>query len=235
MRGGGDYATDWGSLAIMRPEVISVAEAIAFTGFAYLYMCICFYLFFAGLILLYSVVQDFGNVLASSKDLKDAEHQQGVSIVGATVMRGIYRCTVLAIFVAMCMKLQSSYLTSSGTDILRWLTSDMASLFDAMGSPVSLGEYSAPNHFSSLLIVLAAVFVFLYGAFRLDVGSRNQIALWIMVATVGFLVAAYLLIGAFAGFSALLGIAVLLAIYGLIAPGFRTEKRRGLRGEQSVS
>lgn len=235
MRGGGDYATDWGSLAIMRPEVISVPEAITFTGLAYLYMCICFYLFFAALILLYSVAQDFGHAQASSTSLTGAEHQNDVNLVGVRVMSGIFRCTVLAIFVAVCMKLQSAYLASSATDILQWLSSDIASIVTAADKSGSLGDFSAPNHFSSLLIVLASVFVFLYGAFRLDVGGRNRIAVWIMSATVGLLVAGYLMIGAFAGFSALLGMGVVLGLYALIVPGFRTEKRHELRDEQSVS
>ena len=51
IKGSGNYATDWGSLAIVRPEVISVPMAVVFTGCAYLYMCLCFYLFFVGLIL----------------------------------------------------------------------------------------------------------------------------------------------------------------------------------------
>ncbi len=235
VRGGGDYATDWGSLAIVRPEVISVPEAIVFTGSAFLYMCICFYLFFAALILLYSVVQDFGNAQPSTMDMTGAEHQIEVCQVGERVQRGIFRCTVLAIFIAMCMKLQSAYLSSSGTDILHWLINDIATILNATNKSGRLGDFSAPNHFSSLLIVLAAVFVFLYGAFRLDVGNRNQIVLWMMMATVGLLVAGYLLIGAFAGFSALLGLGVLLGIYALIVPGFRTEKRHELRDEQSVS
>lgn len=224
LRGGGDYATDWGSLALVRPEVISVPEAIAFTGFAYLYMCVCFYLFFAALVLLYSIAQDFGKVRASSRAEQDMENQNETSMVGARVMQGIFRCTVLAIFVAVCMKLQSTYLASGGTDILRWLTSDMVSALNATSRPERLGDYSAPNHFSSLLIVLAAIFVFLHGVSRLDVGSRNRIALWMMVTTVGLLVAGYLLIGAFAGFSVLLGIAFLIATYGLFDPGYRTAK-----------
>src|SRR5690606_29898206 len=58
IKGGGNYATDWGSIAILRPEVISVPASAVFTGLAYLYMCLCFYLFFAGLIFLYTVVDD---------------------------------------------------------------------------------------------------------------------------------------------------------------------------------
>ena len=70
--GGGDYAIDWGTLALVRPDVISVPQALAFTGFAYLYMCICFYLLFAGLILLYTLAYDLWDV-ASHSDVASEE------------------------------------------------------------------------------------------------------------------------------------------------------------------
>lgn len=42
VNGGGNYAMDWGKLALVSPEVISVPEAVMFTGIAYLYMSLCF-------------------------------------------------------------------------------------------------------------------------------------------------------------------------------------------------
>ena len=76
LKGGGNYATDWGTLAIVRPEVISVPEAIVFTGLAYLYMCLCFYLFFVGLILLYTVVHDLWRIGEASKNRPEVDYQQ---------------------------------------------------------------------------------------------------------------------------------------------------------------
>ena len=220
LRDGGDFATDWGSLAIIRPEIISVPETIAFTGFAYLYMCISFYLFFAGLILLYSVGQDFGNIQASNQDPGDAADQDVVREVGAKMMRAIFRCTILAILIAVCMKLQSAYLTSSGTNIARWLTNDMWVVFDSGDRPRSLGDYSAPNHFTSLLIVLSAIFVFLYGASKLRAADHSSMGFGMMVVTIGLLSAAYLLIGAVTGFSMLLFVGLILATYALFDPDF---------------
>ena len=235
MRGGGDYATDWGSLAIMRPEVISVPEAITFTGFAYLYMCICFYLFFVGLILLYTVAQDFWKIQAASNHKQEAEHQREVNVIGVRVMRGIFRCTILGVLVAMSMKLQSTYLTSSGANIVSWLVGDMTSILNASEEIRNVGDYNSPNHFSSLLIVLATVFVFLYGASRIAVGSPFHMPFGMMAATVALLVACYLLIGAFAGFSILLSVGVLFAIYGLYDPGFGTGQPSELGVNQDVS
>jgi hypothetical protein len=51
----GNFAMDWGAIAILRPDIITVPQSILFTGLAYLYMSLCFYLFFAGLILLYTL------------------------------------------------------------------------------------------------------------------------------------------------------------------------------------
>jgi deoxycytidine triphosphate deaminase len=52
---------------------------------------------------------------------------------------------------------------------------------------------------------------------------------------VGLLFTSYLLIDAFTGFSILLGIGVLLAIYGLIDPGFGRWRAIELGNNQSVS
>ncbi len=220
LRGGGDFAIDWGSLAIVSPEIISVPEAMAFTGFAYLYMCISFYLFFAALILLYCVAQDFGNIRPSNSANGEVANNDVINVVGARVMRAIFRCAILAIFVAICMKLQSAYLISSGKDIVRWLMSDMWAVVSSGSRPQSLGDYSAPNHFTSLLIVIASIFVFLHGVSRVTGGVRANDRLGMMVITIGLLSTAYLLIGAFAGFSVLLSAAVLLATYALYDPNF---------------
>jgi hypothetical protein len=52
---------------------------------------------------------------------------------------------------------------------------------------------------------------------------------------VALLVVSYLLIDAFAGFSTLLAISVLVALHGLIDPGFGRERASELGNNQSVS
>ncbi|RUW17889.1 hypothetical protein EOA60_29850, partial [Mesorhizobium sp. M1A.F.Ca.IN.020.06.1.1] len=136
MKGGGNYPTDWGKLAIVRPEVISVPEEVVFTGLAYLYMCLCFYLFFVGLILLYTVVHDLWRIGVASKSGPEVDYQHEVNEVVLKVMRGIFRCTVLGVLIAICMKVQSAYLTSRGENIVAWLVGDMSSAFNG-GNDVS--------------------------------------------------------------------------------------------------
>ncbi|RUX13919.1 hypothetical protein EOA23_34210, partial [Mesorhizobium sp. M2A.F.Ca.ET.042.01.1.1] len=220
MKGGGNYATDWGKLAIARPELISVPEEVVFTGLAYLYMCLCFYLFFAGLILLYTVVHDLSRIGEESESWQEADHQHKVNEVGLRVMRGIFRCTVLGVLIAICMKAQSAYLTSRGENVVAWLVGDMSSVLYGGNDLSDEVAYRMPTHYSSFLIVISTCVVFVYGTIRLGVGSRIQAPLWKMSAAVALLVAGYMLIDAFAGFSILLGVGVLLATYGLFNPGF---------------
>ena len=219
MNAGGNYAIDWGKLAIVRPEVISVPATVLFTAIAYLYMCLCFYLFFVGLILLYTVVHDLWRIGEATKNWPDVDHRHEINEVSLRVIRGIFRCTVLGVLIAICMKAQSSYLTSSGENIAAWLASDMFSAFYGHGNVSDEIGYRMPTHYSSLLIAISTCVVFLVASIRLSIGRRYRMLLWKMSAVVGLLVTAYLLIGAFAGFSIPLSIGVLLGVYGLFDPG----------------
>lgn len=235
INGGGDYAIDWSKLALVHPEVISVPMTIVFTWLAYLYMCLCFYLFFAGLILLYTVVHDLWKIGELSKSQPGVEPGYEINEVILRVMRGIFRCTILGILIAICMKAQSSYLTSNGKNIGAWLVGDMFSGFHVRNAVSDGPRYRIPTHYSSLLIAISACVVFLYGSIRLGVGRQRHFPLWRMSAIVALLFASYLLIDAFAGFSILLGIGVLLAIYSLLDPGFGQWRASELGNHQNVS
>jgi hypothetical protein len=235
LQGGGNRAPDWGFLAIVRPEVISVPTAVVFTGLAFLYMCLSFYLFFAGLILLHTMVHDFWKIGEASKTRPEVEYQHEVNEVGIRVMGGILRCTVLGILIAICMKAQGSYLKSNAGNILAWLVDDLFSALYASADVNKRFSYRPSTNFSSLIIASSACFVFLYGSIRLGIGSRVQVPLWKMSAVVALLFASYLLINAFQGFSIILGIAVLLAIYGLINPGFGRWRASESGNSQNVS
>jgi hypothetical protein len=220
MKGGGEYAMDWGKLAIVRPDVISVPEAMLFTGIAYLYMAISFYIFFAGLILLYTIAYDFCKIRKKLETRPEVDCRSQLNEVGLTLIRGIFRCTVLGILVAICMKGQSSYLTSAGENIAAWLIRDMSAAIFGLDNLSGTIGYRMPTHYSSLLVVISTCIVFLFGAIGLGTGNRFRVPLWKMSTVVALLVAGYLLIGAFSGFSILLGLGVLLALYGLFDPAF---------------
>lgn len=234
LKGGTDYATSWGSLAIVRPETISVPMSIVFTALAYLYMSLCFYLFFAGLILLYTIVHDLWRIAEDSSTRRDVGYRRELNELGLRVMRGIFRCTVLGILVAICMKAQSAYLASDQENIVAWFVGDLWSALHHHAEVSNRFGYRLPTHYSSLLVAISTCVVFLYGSIRFGSTSRFQVSLWKMSAVIALLFISYLLIDAFVGFSILMGIGVMLGICGLLNPEFG--KSRSLEvGNQSVS
>ncbi|TCL65804.1 hypothetical protein [Rhizobium sp. BK251] len=234
LQGGGDYATSWGTVANVQPDLISVPVEIVFTGLAYLYMCLCFYLFFAGLILLHTIIHDFWRIEEGLMPRLGGEHRPDC-VVRIRVMRGIFRCTIVGILVAICMKVQSSYLSSDGADIVDWIVHDLFSVVYRDHHAANTFGYRMPTHYSSLLVAISACVVFLYGSIRLNVGARFREALWKMSAVVGLLFATYLLIDAFDGFSIILIAGVLVATYGLFDPEFGLPRSRKSESNQGVS
>ncbi|MFW7354677.1 MAG: RcgA family putative transporter [Brucella sp.] len=233
INGGGNYATDWGTIAIVRPEIVTIPVAIFFTALAYLYMCLSFYLFFAGLILLYSVINDFWKIrsAAISRTLLDAGD---LSDTGFWVMLWVFRCTLLGMLIATVMKLQSSYLASNGLSIVAWVISDLSSILFDRADVHSRISYRMPTHFSSLLIAISTCFVFLYGVLRAGSGGQYKAAFWKMTAVVALLFASYLSIDAFSGFTVLMFVGLLIAIYGLFDPALGS-RRASEVSNQSVS
>jgi hypothetical protein len=231
INGVGNYTIDWGTLALVRPDIISVPQAVAFTGFAYLYMCICFYLFFVGLILLFTLVFDLWEIGSHSNVVFKKEADE----LGLRVLRGIFRCTLLGIMIAICMKLKSFYMTSSGTDIISWLVDDMLSILNTPDGLNNVNAFRMPTHFTSLVVTLATCIPFLYGSVRIGLGSRFH-WLWAkMVGVVVLLIAGYLLIGAFAGSTVILAVGLLFSAYGMFDPTLGQSSSNIQRDNPSVS
>ena len=83
--GKANYTTDWGSLAIEHPEVITTIEAIIFTGVAYLAMCLFFFGFYAALILIVTMAQDFAKLVGERKANNDIEDPQHIDRIGRQI------------------------------------------------------------------------------------------------------------------------------------------------------
>lgn len=135
------------------------------------------------------------------------------------------------------------FMLSRAETILTWLVDDLRSLVSGQQAMIDRLSYSRPTLYSSLLVVLTTCTVFLHGAARVrwvfvqtkadnaadglngkrldDCSSQLGLAWARMFGVVGLLVANYLLIDVFTGFSVLLSLGGLLATYSLIDPGFR--------------
>ena len=135
------------------------------------------------------------------------------------------------------------FMLSRSESIVAWLVDDLMSVVSGQQATVERLSYSRPTLYSSLLVVLTTCTVFLHGATRvhrifvhaeaqkapddlyggrLGNGPRPNPPRWgLMLGVVGVLVANYLLIDLFTGFSMMLSIGSLLAVYSLIDPSFR--------------
>ncbi|MCL8018190.1 hypothetical protein, partial [Streptomyces sp. AS02] len=76
-------------------------------------------------------------------------------------------------------------------------------------------EFSTPNQYTSLLIVIITVFTFAYALSQVGLVRRSGNARVKMAGCVLSLVIAYTAIGMVNGFSIILGLSILLAAYGL--------------------
>jgi hypothetical protein len=229
LNGGGDYALDWGSLALARPELVGVLQQIAFTGAAYLYMGLCFYLFIAGLILLSSLVDDFVQIRTVLVHHRRIDLLRDVDDTGSRILRGIIRCTIVGLLIAICMKLQTLYLVTSAPNILDWLIADTHSLFMDFADPVDWDELKSPTNYTSLIVALLVSVVYLYGTIRIGESGTARNSAIRATSAVAFLDTVYLLLGSIPGFSLLLGVGLIVAAHGLFYPdfGFRRKEHRG--------
>ena len=227
VQGSGSFAIDWGAISLVRPDIISTFAGAVFTGFAYSYMAASFYVFFVANIILYTIASDYRDLKLIPKSNLE-EYQSRCVDVGDVVMRAAFRCGILGILIANCMKLQAIYLVTSSRSIIDWIARDFVAFTRSSNAGVEWENVVSPTQYTSLIIVLVSCFTFVYTFIQIAPDShgatRNR-----MAAAITFLFVCYLSIGAFNGFSVLLGCAAILAVYGLVDPrlGGRTRSDKG--------
>ncbi|MGC1505583.1 MAG: hypothetical protein WA782_15755 [Sulfitobacter sp.] len=229
---------DWMLVATVRPDVISIPEALALSILAFLYSGMIYWFYLVGLLLLFIVASDFCDVYQAVACRSDESQRLKAIEVGSEILWAIYRCTVFGILIAVCIRLNTAYLLSDGANIVGWLLNDALSAFGAGEVLAGWADVSALPSFTSLLLVMITCFVFLASLKQiywvLDLPStsvaikvsdedqqahtqlRQTMVPWIMmVSVVALLVVSFLLIGQFLGFSILLAGSVLVATYCL--------------------
>lgn len=230
----GNLMMDWNLLAIVRPEVISVPEATVLSMLAFLYTAAICFLFLTGLVLMYTLTQDFFEVCSMPELHSNPTILSKIGAVGTNLLCRVYRASLLGIWVATCIKLQATYLLSDGESILDWLLTD-ALFFLGIYNEASgwLGQRSLA-HFTSFLLLFATCSVFIFGYVQicrvveraLPSGPSRRFAevpcvhRWMMMGVVLLLIANFFLIGQISGFSILLIVGILATTYSLYDPMF---------------
>lgn len=228
----GNLMVDWNLMAIVRPEIISVPEATVVSMLAFLYTAAICFLFLTGLVLMYTLAQDFHEICREPGLYSSHDHQSKIGEVGSKLLSNIFRASLLGIWVATCIKLQATYLLSDGQSIVDWLLGD--ALFTlGMNDEASgwLGQRTLA-HFTSFLLLFATCSVFIISfaqTYRileraLPPGAARQlvevqcVSPLMMLFVVALLIANFFLIGQFSGFSILLIVGILTTIFSLYVP-----------------
>lgn len=229
-----NHMVDWNLMALVRPEVISIPEATIISFLAFLYTAVICFLFLTGLLMMYTLVEDFFEICSEPDHLSNRVLQNKIVAVSTKLLTNIYRASLLGIWIATCIKLQATYLLSDGQNIVDWLFGDVLFVLGHNDKASGwLGQRSLA-HFTSFLLLSSTCLVFVFGfvqiyrvlerALPLDavgrLAERQCVPRWTMLCVVGLLVANFFLVGQFSGFSILLIVGILTTVCSLYDPRF---------------
>lgn len=232
----GNSMVDWILVAILRPDVVTIAEAIVLSGLANLYSALAYWCYFSGLLLLYVITDDYSKICRSPKLQVCVTDHYMVAKAGMKLARGVYRCSVLGILSATCIKLNAVYLISDAENILIWLINDTRAVLGLRTVEWGWLTHSPSAFMTSFFVLFITCFIFFICLFRifrvLDMSSRSKptfgsagdqrveilarqarVLWWKMAGVVILLGANFMLIGQFTGFSLLLAGSISVAIH----------------------
>ncbi len=225
----GRWPIDWGRIAIVRPEIVSIPAAIAFSGLVFVYNGFTAYLFFTGHVFLLLLKNDFSRIVKGLNRDDAQTNAASIEMIAVTLMDGIFRCNALGIVITIMMKLQSDFLLSSNTNIVDWLRADILMTFGQEVTVVRdpITRAIPPGSLYSFLCVLAIVGTFVlcqakirHELSRIGLGwSGRWKSPWTsMNSSMLFLVLSYFSIGVVPGFSVLVLLSLLLTVYLVSKP-----------------
>lgn len=226
----GNWPVDWGKIAIFQPDLVSVPNAIVFSGLVFLLNAFGSYLFFAGLTVLYTLTDDYVGFTSGNAHDGAEDQRRDLTRIGDDLIVGVFRCCSLGLIITILMKLQASFLLSDGRDIVGWLSADLLTPFRS--SVPQLNGYgfhqNVPGFYYSFfcLLVIFAMFVICTARIRkavTNLGVLNgknaaRLSLMMMYGVLLLLTVTYMLIGVFPGFTILMIAALVLAACFLARP-----------------
>ena len=148
---------DWLLVAHVRPDVITMSEALFVSLLAFSYSGLVYWFYFVGLLLLFAVTEDFHRRATSP----DADFENNFfERTGEKLQRCIYLSTVIGIFVATAIHLNAVYLKSDGETSLSWLANDFATILNPDAKSWALLEQSSVSSLTSSILLLLHLALF---------------------------------------------------------------------------
>lgn len=222
-------------VTLVRPEVISVGEAMVLSFVGYVYTASYIAVFMLGLLFLVIIVLDYHDLCTTSDLEGSTADTRQIRKEGQKIVWGGFRIAVFALWLASLVKFQITYLSSDSPSFLAWLKTDALSAFNATSSRNGWLENTSISHFTTFMMMAVTVTIFVVCALkirsvfeRLSVYdddypfSRDQLAIAKMLAVIGLLSFNLVLVGRFTGFSLLVAASALASLHVLSGPRLRT-------------
>ena len=225
----GDRVVDWILVAIERPDVISFSEAVYLSAFANLTSGVAYWFLFAGLLLIYVLACDFGEICREQVGSDNDEAVRHASVIGAKIARGLHDYTVLAVLIATQIKLVAVYLMTDASNIVSWLLEDTYAALGLGTSDWGWFDKTPSASITSFFVLFIPCFVYVICALRIRgalhlLGSHastvhTRIPWWKYNAVIVMMAVNFGFLGQFTGFSILLWASILLVFLSVFHRG----------------
>jgi hypothetical protein len=222
-------------VTLERPDVISIPESMILSAVGYMYTASYISIFMLGLLFSLIITLDYEDICTTSALEGAAINRAQLRDEGRSIVWAVFRVVVFALWLAMLVKLQITYLQSDSKDFVTWLRTDAAAALDASaGSNGWLGN-SSISHFTTFMMMAVSVTIFIVCVIKLrSVFNRLELydsdypfthdkpALTRMFLVILLLSLNLVLVGRLNGFSWMLAASALASVYVLAGPKLRT-------------
>lgn len=213
-------------VALSRPEVISIPEAMLLSAVGYQYTASYIAVFLLGLLFIVIVTLDYCEVAETPARSNPSTTILAIRDTGKKIVWGSYRLAIFGLWLATLIKLQIVYLSSDGEDFLRWLSLDATASLGLTANRNGWLDNSSVSHFTTFLMMVVTVATFGFCVAKVrgilaklpqDTGKdrfeQDRYSIAGMSTVIALLSANLLLVGRFEGFSLLLALSAIASIH----------------------
>ncbi|WP_306116248.1 RcgA family putative transporter [Roseovarius sp. MMSF_3305] len=222
-------------VTLERPEVISTPQAMILSAVGYMYTASYIAIFMLGLLFSLIITLDYEDICTTS-DLESAEiDRPRLRGEGQKVVWAVFRVVVFALWLALLVKLQITYLQSDSKDFVTWIRTDAAAALGASVLPNGWLKNSSISHFTTFMMMAVTVTIFIVCVMKMNgiftrlalydndyPFSRDKIAITSMFLVILLLSVNLVLVGRLPGFSLMLAASAIASAYVLAGPKLRT-------------
>lgn len=222
-------------VALVRPEVISVPQAMVLSAVGYMYTASYISIFMFGLLFSIIVTLDYEDICTTSELEGSAVDRAQLRKEGQKIVWSVFRVVVFALWLATLVKLQITYLQSDSKDFVAWLRVDAATALGASVPPNGWLDNNSISHFTTFMMMVVSVMIFIVCVMKMRSifdrlalydsdypFTRDKRAITSMFLVIVLLSVNLVLVGRINGFSVVLAASALATVYVLAGPKLRT-------------